>query len=201
MRAPVMTPNGSRPFIFFNKPALLSGPPFNVDPTRVRFAAGWTLGVERLYHGGFALAIISNESGIAFGYYDNHTLEILHRHVAARFASRALELSAFLYCAHHPDGTVARYARSCDCHLPQPGLLTRAATELGADLQHSWLIGSSADDVLAARNARCRAMLVDSGHEPELLVARRLAQPHRVAPDLITAAGLIVDEAHAEAAA
>jgi len=194
-------PNATRPFVFINKPALISGPPFNVDPTRVRFAPGWTLGVERLSEAGFGLTLVSNESGIAFGYYDNHTLEILHRHVAARFAGRGLELSAFLYCPHHPDGTVSRYARTCDCHLPQPGLFIRAAAELEADLRRSWIIGSSADDLVAARNAGCRAIIVDSGHEPELLVTRRPAQSQRVAPDLITAAGLIIDESHAEAAA
>jgi hypothetical protein len=61
-------PNGVRPFVFLAKTALLSGPPFNVDSTRVRFAPGWTLGLERLYQAGFELAVVSNESGLAFGY-------------------------------------------------------------------------------------------------------------------------------------
>ncbi|MGH7713671.1 MAG: D-glycero-alpha-D-manno-heptose-1,7-bisphosphate 7-phosphatase [Gemmatimonadaceae bacterium] len=194
-------PNGARPFVFLDKSALLLDQPFNVDPARLRFAAGWSLAAERLYQAGFSLAVVSNESGIAFGYYDEHALDVLHRHVAARFASRALELAGFLYCPHHPEGTVARYVRNCDCHLPQPGLLRRAAIEMDADLRRSWLVGHSADDVLAARNADCRAMLVDSGHEPELLVARRQAQPYEVAPDLITAADLITAGQHAEAAA
>jgi hypothetical protein len=73
--------------------------------------------------------------------------------------------------------------------------------ELDADLHRSWVIGPSADDLVAAEHAGCRAMIVDSGHEPELLVARRPAQPYQVAPDLITAAGLIIEEVHAEAAA
>jgi len=199
MRGPV---NGTRPFVFLDKAGvLLTNQPLNVDPARLRFASGWTLGVERLFRSGFGLAVVSNESGIALGYYDEHALEVVHRHVAARFASRGIELDGFLYCPHHPEGTVAPYARACDCHLPQPGLFWRAATELGADLRRSWLIGDSADDVTAARNAGCRAILVDSGHEPELLAAHRLAQSHQVAPDLCTAADLIIDELHTEAAA
>jgi len=201
MKAPATVPNGTRPFVLLNKPVLVSGPPFSVDPARLRFATGWTNALERLYHAGFGLASLSNESGIAFGYYDEHALEIVHRHVQARLASRGIELAGFLYCPHHPIGTVARYARNCDCHLPKPGLLRRAATELDADLRRSWMISSSADDIVAARHASCRAMLVDSGHEPELLVVRRQAQPYQVAPDLITAANAIIEEMHAEAAA
>jgi histidinol-phosphate phosphatase family protein len=196
-----VAPNNSRPFAFINKPALLSGPPYNIDPARLRYAAGWTLGLERLYQAGFALAIVANESGVAFGYHDEHALDVLQRHVAARFASRGIELTAYLYCPHHPSGTVTRYARACDCHLPQAGLSNRAASEFAADLRRSWLIGATADDVVAARNAGCRAIVVDSGHEPELLVARRPAQPYELAPDLITAADLILEQAHAEAAA
>lgn len=198
MRAPA---NGTRPFVFLDKAVLLAGLALNVDPARLRLASGWTLALERLFRAGFGLAVVANESGIALGYYNEHALDVMHRHVGARFASRGLELAGFLYCPHHPQGTVAPYARACGCHLPQPGLFWRAATELGADLGRSWLIGDSADDVVAARNATCRAILVDSGHEPELLAAHRLAQHYHVAPDLCTAADLIIDELQAEAAA
>jgi histidinol phosphatase-like enzyme len=80
-------------------------------------------------------------------------------------------------------------------------LFHRAAAEHGADLRRSWIIGAAPDDVAAAHEVGCRALLVDSGHEPELVVARRPATRHQIAPDLISAAGLIIDEAHAEAAA
>jgi histidinol phosphatase-like enzyme len=89
----------------------------------------------------------------------------------------------------------------CDCHLPKAGLLRRAASELGADLQRSWLIGDSADDMLAARHASCRGLVVDSGSENELFVGRRQAHTYHVAPDLCTAADLIIGELQTEAAA
>lgn len=198
MRAP---PNGNKPFVFVDKSVLLAGQPFNVDPARLRFASAWNLGLERLFRAGLGLAVVSNESGIAFGYYGEHALDVMHRHVAARFASRGLEVAGFLYCPHHAEGTVREYARTCECHLPQPGLLWRGATELGADLRRSWLVGDSPDDVAAARKASCRFILVDSGHESELLVTRRQPQTYHVAPDLCAAADLIIAEMIAEAAA
>jgi D-glycero-D-manno-heptose 1,7-bisphosphate phosphatase len=191
----------TRPFVFLDKTVLLTNPPLNVDPARLRFAPGWTLAMERLYQAGFSIAVISNESGIALGFHDEHALDVIHRHVAARFASRGLEVSGFLYCPHHPSGTVASYTAACDCRLPRPGLLQRAARDLGADLRHSWLIGRSTDDVLAARDAGCRAVLVDSGHEPQLLAVRQLPLSYDVAPDLCAAADLILDERRTEAAA
>jgi D-glycero-D-manno-heptose 1,7-bisphosphate phosphatase len=193
--------SASRPFVFLDKTALLTNPPLNVDPARLRFAPGWTLALERLYRAGFHIAVVSNESGIALGFHDEHAIDVIHRHVASRFASRGLEVAGFLYCPHHPSGTVASYSRACDCRLPQPGLLQRAVRDLGADLRHSWLIGRSPDDVAAARQAGCRAVLVDSGHEPQLLAVRPLPLAYEVAPDLCAAADLILEERQTEAAA
>lgn len=194
-------PNAARPFIFLEKTALLLDQPLNVDPARLRFAAGWTLAMERLCQAGFALAVMSNESGLAFGYYDERALEALQRQVATRFTSRGLALAGFLYCPHHPQGTVAQFAQLCDCRFRGSGLFKRAANELGADLARSWLIAISPDALHAARSVGCRTILVDSGHEPELLVPRRHAQPYDVAPDLSTAAALAIAEHHADAAA
>lgn len=190
-----------QPFVFLDKSVLLADQPFNVDPARIRFAAGWTLALDRLHSAGYALATISNESGIAFGYYDERALEIVQRYIASRFATRGFALTGFLFCPHHPIGSVPKYTQDCDCHLPKPGLLRRAAAELGADLKRSWLIGDSADDMLAARQAGCQGLIVDSGSEIELFVGRRQAHTYHVAPDLCGAADLIIEELQTEAAA
>lgn len=194
-------PNAGRPFVFLEKGALLQEQPLNIDPARLRFASGWMMGVEHLHQAGFAIAIVSNESGLAFGFHDERALEAVQRQVAARFTSRGIELAGFLYCPHHPAGTVAAFTEACECRLPRPELFRRAAKELHADLRRSWLIGSTMDAIAAARSAGCRAILVDSGQEPELLAPRRQAQLHQVAPDLSTAAALLIDEHHAEVAA
>jgi histidinol-phosphate phosphatase family protein len=159
------------------------------------------IGVEQLHRAGFAIAIVSNESGLAFGFHDEHALEAIQRQVAARFTGRGIEIADFLYCPHHQEGTVARFKQPCDCRLPRAGLFSRAAQELGADLGRSWLIGTTIDATAAAHAAGCRAILVDSGQESELLLSRRQPQPYQVAPDISAAAALLIEEHHAEAAA
>lgn len=194
-------PNAGEPFVFLEKGALLQDQPLNMDPARLRFASGWMIALERLHQAGFSIAIVSNESGLALGFYDERALEAVQRQVAVRFMSRGIGLAGFLYCPHHVDGTVAQFAKACECRLPRPDLFRRAGQELRADLRRSWLIGSAMDAIKAARSAGCRTIVVDSGQESEFLVSRRQASSQHVAPDLSAAAALIIAEHHAEAAA
>jgi D-glycero-D-manno-heptose 1,7-bisphosphate phosphatase len=86
---------------------------------------------------------------------------------------------------------VARYAVRCDCRKPAPGLLLRAAGDLGLDLASSWMVGDILDDVEAGRRAGCRTVLVDIGHETEWDVGP-LRRPDLVVPNLPAAAEAIV---------
>ncbi|MGQ0538308.1 MAG: D-glycero-alpha-D-manno-heptose-1,7-bisphosphate 7-phosphatase [Gemmatimonadaceae bacterium] len=199
-QATVSINEGLRPFVLIDKTVLLGDQPLNVDPARLRYAPGWSLAIERLNRAGFGFAVVGNEGGVALGLFDVHALEVVHRHLESRFASRGLELAGVLFCPHHPEGTVAAYAQACDCRIPAAGLFARAATELGAQLQRSWFIGDSVDDVTAARRAGCRVIVVDSGQESELVWQAR-PRSYQVAPDLCAAADLIMQEHYADVAA
>ncbi len=83
------------------------------------------------------------------------------------------------------------YAVACDCRKPAPGLLLRAAEELGLELAASWLVGDILDDVEAGRRAGCRTVLIDNGNETEWRDGHH-RMPHLAAPDLAAAAERIL---------
>ncbi len=115
---------------------------------------------------GLLLVVITNQAGLARGRFGAADLEAMHAHLRAELAHQGARLDAIYHCPHHPEGSVAELARVCECRKPAPGMLLRAAAELGADLARSWFVGDILDDVEAGNRAGCRSILVDIGSEP-----------------------------------
>jgi HAD superfamily hydrolase (TIGR01662 family) len=99
-----------------------------------------------------------------------------------------VRFAGLYYCPHYVGGKVAEYAIACDCRKPKPGLLLRAARELGLDLKQSWMVGDRPADVGAGRAAGCRTIRVGNGEWAE-------SDPRAdfEAPDLAGAAEIILE--------
>lgn len=138
-------------------------------------------GLRDLQAAGFRLVVVTNQSGIARGYFTEADLDAMHRRLRAQLAASGVHLDAIYHCPHHVNGAVSALAIACDCRKPRPGMLRRAAVELSIDLDRSWLVGDILDDVEAGRRAGCRTILVDLGTEPPPAVPLRV--PHYVAHD------------------
>jgi D-glycero-D-manno-heptose 1,7-bisphosphate phosphatase len=145
--------------------------------------------LRHLQQGGFRLVVITNQSGIARGYFDESDLDRMHDHLRSMLARDGVTLDAIEHCPHHPDGVVANLAITCACRKPAPGMILRAAERLGIDLTHSWFIGDILDDVEAGNRAGCRSLLVDLGteHPP----ATEIRTPWAVCPTTADALDLI----------
>lgn len=192
----VTSPGGGAPAVFLDKDGtLLEDVPYNVDPERIRLMPGAAEALARLDAAGYALVVVSNQSGVARGLFPEEALEPVRARLEELFRRAGARLAGFFFCPHLPDGKDPRYAVACDCRKPEPGLLLRAADELGLDPSASWMLGDILDDVEAGNRAGCRTVLVGSGHETEwvLTPGRR---PWGMAPDLAAAAGLILVTAH-----
>jgi D-glycero-D-manno-heptose 1,7-bisphosphate phosphatase len=113
---------------------------------------------------GYALVVITNQSGIARGLYSESDYLIFSAHMEARLRADGVRLDAVEYCPHLPDAVVARYRLDCDCRKPRPAMLQRAASRLGIDLGSSVVVGDRRTDIEAGRAAGVgRCFLVRSG--------------------------------------
>jgi histidinol-phosphate phosphatase family protein len=154
--------------VFLDKDGtLIENVPYNVDPRRVVLARGAGQALRGLKARGFRLVVVSNQSGVALGRFAEHDLAVVEGRIQELLAPSGAEIDAFYYCPHLPNAVNARYAMRCLCRKPQPGLLRRAAGDLGIDLAASWLIGDILDDIEAGNRAGCRSILICNGNETE----------------------------------
>ena len=127
------------------------------------FVPGAIEGMRRLQQAGYALVVVTNQSGLARGYYTEDQYQTLTARLRQELAAQGVTLDGVYHCPHHPKGSVAHLATDCNCRKPSPGMILQAAQELKLSLPDSLLIGDKAVDVQAARAASVgRAYLVDS---------------------------------------
>lgn len=105
---------------------------------------------------GYALVVVTNQSGIARGYFSPGDYRILEQHMRAVFASEGVHFTGIYHCPHHPEGIVPEFSIACDCRKPKPGMILQAAREHGIDLGASIMVGDKESDAYAARAAGVR---------------------------------------------
>jgi D,D-heptose 1,7-bisphosphate phosphatase len=154
--------------IFLDKDGtLIEDVPYNVDPARIRLYPDVPEALRRFRAAGYRLIVISNQAGVARGYFEENALEGVRETLNRLLSAEGVPLDGFYYCPHHPEGTVAAYSVACDCRKPKPGMILQAAREQGIDLSGSWMIGDILNDVEAGNAAGCRTVLIDNGNETE----------------------------------
>ncbi|WP_249678734.1 D-glycero-beta-D-manno-heptose 1,7-bisphosphate 7-phosphatase [Pseudomonas abieticivorans] len=112
--------------------------------------------IAQLSKAGWTVAVATNQSGIARGYYDLATLDAMHARLRALVAEQGGEVGLIVYCPHGPD-------EGCDCRKPKPGMLKTIAAHYQADLAGVWFVGDSMGDLEAARAVDSQPVLVKTG--------------------------------------
>jgi D-glycero-D-manno-heptose 1,7-bisphosphate phosphatase len=142
---------------------------------------------------GLALVVVSNQSGVARGFFDEAFVRRVHAHLDARLGAHGIRVDGYYYCPHHPEGAVEPYRRACDCRKPAPGLVQAAARDLGLDLPRSYVVGDKWTDVELAAQVGAAGLLVRSGHGADAGVSPEGVAPAAVVATLLDAARWIVD--------
>lgn len=146
-----------KPALFLDRDGVINvdhGYVHSVD--RVEFVEGIFELVEIAKMLGYAVVVITNQAGIARGLYSERDFSVLMEWIGAEFRRRGTQLDAVYHCPHHPGFPDRHGVRQCDCRKPAPGMITRAARELGLDLARSALVGDKHSDIEAARRAGIR---------------------------------------------
>ncbi len=125
---------------------------------------GTLAALRHLREAGYALVLVTNQAGVARGFFDEAFVQKAHRHLAGMLAAENVVLDGYYYCPHHPDGVVAEYARSCRCRKPAPGMVEQAVRDLDLDVDRSFVVGDKWLDVELAANAGARGILVRTGY-------------------------------------
>jgi D,D-heptose 1,7-bisphosphate phosphatase len=119
---------------------------------------------------GWLVIIVTNQAGIARGFYDEESVLALHRWMQEHLRQHGAHVDAIYICPHHPEGTVKELAIACDCRKPEPGMLRLALQEWpGIDVSSSWMIGDKPSDLEAAAKVGIRGRLFESGNLLELV--------------------------------
>jgi D-glycero-D-manno-heptose 1,7-bisphosphate phosphatase len=118
-----------------------------------RFVPGTLEAARALHERGFALVIVTNQSGIGRGLFPLAEFTALTDWMRSQFAEARAPLAGVYFCPHHPTDAFGDYRIACDCRKPAPGMILTAARDLGLDLGRSMLFGDRDSDLLAARAA------------------------------------------------
>jgi D-glycero-D-manno-heptose 1,7-bisphosphate phosphatase len=159
-------------------------------PDRLRLLPRSAEAIRRLNAAGVPAVVVTNQAGIARGYFSEDVLNAVNASLVAQLAAGGARLDGIYACLHHPTEGAPPYRARCECRKPLPGLLTRAAAELDLDLSRSVMVGDKASDLVPGRAVGARTALVLTGYgrgEWEYRRARFPVMPDHVAADLLDA--------------
>ena len=167
------------------------------DPEKIELLPGVLEGLLGLKASGFKLIVVTNQSGVARGYFTETEVRRVNLRLASILQEFGAEPDAIYYCPAHPEAVRERYRNDLDCRKPAPGMLLRASAEQQLDLGRSFIIGDKLSDVEAGHRAGCISLLLLTGYGPTEL--EKLADPAAsidyVAKDFSAAVDWIINQA------
>jgi len=180
-----------RPAIFIDRDGTLSHEVGYVNhPSRFKLFPFAVDAIRTINHAGVLAVLVTNQAGVARGYFPESMIEEIHGMVRAALEAGGARLDGLYVCPHHPTEGQPPYRQDCQCRKPRPGLLRRAEQELGADLARSWVVGDRHGDLRLAWKVGARAAMVRTGYglgELTYQAPRWKRQPDLVADHLLEA--------------
>ncbi|MCK1314159.1 HAD family hydrolase [Bradyrhizobium sp. 23] len=154
-----------RPAVFFDRDGVLNEDDgYAFDPEKIRWIEGAQHAVKAVNDAGYLAFVVTNQSGIARGFYEEQHVRNLHEWMSRELANVGARIDAFEYCPHHPEGLVERYRVLCSCRKPQPGMIRALLERYAVDVDASFLIGDKQSDLAAAQAAGIAAYLFDGSN-------------------------------------
>lgn len=133
-------------------------------PEDLRLLPDTAAAIRLLKEHGFRIVVVSNQAGVARGYYSEADVDALHGYMNGLLRKEGAEIDYFFYCPHHPEHGIGAYRTHCHCRKPETGLLERAEQYCKVDKEHSWMIGDKMSDIDAGCNYGVHTALVGTGY-------------------------------------
>jgi len=119
--------------------------------------------IKLLNENGYKVFIVSNQSGIAHGYYPEKDTLSFNKELKKELLKKNASIDGIYYCPHHPNAKIKSYRIKCDCRKPEPGMILKASEEHDIDLTSSYMIGDRQGDIIAGKKASCKTIHVLTG--------------------------------------
>ncbi len=187
-----------RPTVFLDRDGtIIYEKDFLGDPGGVELLPSAAESVKRLNQAGYLVIIVSNQSGVARGYYDEAAVQRVNKRVTEVLEDAGAHIDAVYYCPHHAKASVPEYRKDCHCRKPNPGMGQKALQDHPIDPAQMIMIGDRAADIQFGKNLGCRTILVTTGYgrgERERIEDEGLSAPDFVASDLAAAVTWFLDQ-------
>jgi len=142
------------------------------------FVPGVIEGMQLLQMSGYTLVVVTNQSGLARGYYTEEQYQALTRQMLGALSQKGIDVAGVYHCPHHPEGLISKISISCDCRKPGPGLIVQAARELNLSIQDSLLVGDKPIDIQAGRAAGVAKAYTVASYKTDSTVEEAQADGH-----------------------
>jgi D-glycero-D-manno-heptose 1,7-bisphosphate phosphatase len=166
------------------------------SPEQLSLIPGAARAIRAFNEQGLVTCVISNQSGVARGFFPESALGPIHQALTEKLAREGARVDRIYYCPHHPVDGIPPYRVTCDCRKPLTGMLVRGVKECGIDLRRSYTVGDRIVDVQAGRAAGTKTILVLTGYGMETVTECEAAGvvPDLTVRDLTEAAAFILQD-------
>ncbi len=165
------------------------------EEDKIKFLPGVSEAIKLLNKSGFKVIIITNQAGVARGYFTEEAVKEINKYIQESLAKEGALIDMIYYCPHHVQGIIEEYKKECNCRKPNPGMIEEAVRDFGIDLKKSFVIGDKASDIEAGHRVGCKTIFLAGNNtldcEGEITV-----KSDYVAPDLYEAVKWLMELSH-----
>lgn len=151
--------------------------------------------IRQLNKNNFLVFIVSNQSGLARGFFSQEVLDKVHQRMNRLLSQKNAHYDALYYCPHHPDGMIEEFRKDCDCRKPKTGLFKKALKDFEFDIKSSFMVGDKPSDIEFGKRCGLKTIMVLTGYGKGEFIYRRhnwKVKPDYIADDLLSAVELIL---------
>jgi D-glycero-D-manno-heptose 1,7-bisphosphate phosphatase len=183
--------NTLRPAVFLDRDGTINEQMGYINHTcRFQLLPGAAEAIKKLNDADIPVVVVSNQSGLARGYFPEELLTAVHEKMNRLLAEKGAHVDGIYYCPHHPEAKEERFRATCNCRKPKPGLVLDAAEQLSLDPERSYVVGDRWSDIKTAANCGAKSVLVRTGYgrgDEQYIGPQQEIQPDHIAEDLMAA--------------